>query len=101
MGNKSLRKECLENLDWDRVHDVMTHLQWTWEYVGIPSTEKLIHTAECLLKRAKTVAKNNKSDGYASTGGFIATAWFNRELGKVDGYSLHFVLTGWDAFVDD
>ena len=97
MKNKLKRQECVENLNWERVHDVMYYLNWTWAYKGIPSIQQLKAEAKRLLKVAHDGATEERVDYHAATGGLFARAGFNPNKGKVDYYQLFFALDEWSS----
>lgn len=78
-------KECIEYMDWDKIHNVMEYLNWTWciqndnntEYIcTVPSVEQLKKEAESLLRRCyDELEKSNESDWRISTGGLNVHVW--------------------------
>jgi len=60
-------EDVLGNFDFERVHKVMTCLDWKWRE-GIPNYYQLIKTAKDLLERVL-----KKDIKYIGTGGFTAT----------------------------
>ena len=61
-------KKILKNFDFEKVHEVMNHLNWVWynnEEYKVPSVKELKRTAKELIKQIK------KADvDCISTGGF-------------------------------
>ncbi len=55
----------LEKFDFQKVHKVMTLLDWQWSGQGVPSVENMKSTVSYLFS---ILDRENKSD--ASTGGF-------------------------------
>lgn len=87
MKNKDKIKEILENFNFNRVHDVMVHLKWTWGLENeAPSIKKLKKCAKDLLKRSKKY-------GSISTGGFEA-----RYYKKGKEFSLMFILYEYSTY---
>lgn len=87
MKTKKKIKKILKNFDFDRVHDVMEHLNWGWKDTDgkVPSIDQLKELAKKLLNEV-----SEKDEFYnISTGGFRA---FKYENGSLE---LEFVLTDW------
>lgn len=83
-------KKILKNFDFEKVHEVMNHLNWVWynnEEYKVPSVKELKRTAKELIKEIK------KADvDCISTGGFevrkdedIITLQFVLESSDVEG----------------
>lgn len=84
--------EILENFDFEKVHNVMTFLNWKWATSkhGVPKYYELIKSAEKMLNDAYKVAIDNDSDFIVSSGGFSAYAeWISDEYIEL---SLEFIL---------
>lgn len=78
--------EIMDWFDFDKVHDVMTHLNWDWRDKGTPSIQEIKHTVRKLLKEAimeKTTV---------GTGGFYVEYESNE---KGEALNLSFVVTEW------
>jgi len=87
MKTKKKIKKILKNFDFEKVHDVMTHLNWTWYDTDgkVPSIDQLKELAKKLLYHAA-----EKEGFYSSaTGGFKATKYENGTL------ELEFILASW------
>lgn len=92
MKTKKKIKKILKNFDFEKVHDVMTHLNWTWYDTDgkAPSIDQLKELAKRLLNEV-----SEKEEFYTlHTGGFKATRYENGTL------QLEFVLTDWVAEED-
>lgn len=60
--------ECIDMMNWKRIHDVMTYLNWQWigegedGGAGVPSIDSLIgHTKDNLLRCYEMMDDNNAS----------------------------------------
>jgi hypothetical protein len=91
--------EVTAQFDYQKVHKVMTELNWTWYYsqteTKVPSVGELVIRSLKLMNEA--VNKLGYSEGrmIVATGGFKATA-----IRHDDGFitiDLEFVLTDWSA----
>lgn len=71
--------ELLENFNFDRVHEFMKLINWTWLDEGVPPVYSLLECAKELLVEACYNSYNdpdNKDINYTvETGGFFARAW--------------------------
>lgn len=87
MKKKKAIEHILDNFDFERVHKVMTVLNWTWYFTeGVPEISDLRKEARRLLK---DVAKRKEDRVCTGTGGF--------EVYKEDGVlELKFVVAEWD-----
>ena len=101
MGKKLDKKITIimECFDWDRVHNVMTYLNWEWDkggkLNGVPDIEQLKETATRLLTEAWKQGKKNKHKrGNICSGGFHASR-------DGDWLQLRFDLENWSDEGDD
>jgi hypothetical protein len=91
---QELIDEIMDNFDFDKVHKVMTFLNWTWWNAaeGVPSTSELRQQARRLLRDAV----DKKSS--ISTGGL----WARYKEYPEDDYpvslELYFAVDHWDAY---
>lgn len=62
----------LENFDFNKVHQVMRFLNWTWRGEGVPTVEELKSTASYLLHCCSIYLSQNPNENHYSTatGGF-------------------------------
>lgn len=94
--------ECIELMDWSRIHKVMKFLDWHWcgeaqnGTPGIPSIESLIaHTRSDLERCFETMDKYNeendgdKTDSYSIYSGGIKVRTFDD-----DNCEVYFILSG-------
>jgi hypothetical protein len=82
--------EIMDNFDFERVHQCMTALDWTWhDSDGVPDKATLRRSARRLLRGC--VAR-----GGGGSGGF--QTHIDREEGSL---SLSFVVEEWDAYKED
>lgn len=87
MKTKKKIKKILKNFDFEKVHNVMEHLNWGWKDTDgkVPSIDQLKELAEKLLNEVS----EKDEFYYISTGGFRA---FKYENGSLE---LEFVVTDW------
>ena len=87
MKKKEAIEHILDNFDFEKVHETMTSLDWTWHSTdGVPEIPDLRKEARRLLK---DVAKRKENKFFISTGGF--------QVYKEGGYlELKFVIAEWD-----
>jgi hypothetical protein len=94
--------EVLAHFDFEKVHETMTLLNWTWAGEGIPSIKQLKETADNLLNGAAeqvlspTNTEHHEVGWISATGGFKAMAWKNKN-GTLSRIQLEFIVTEWDA----
>lgn len=90
--------DIINNFDFQKVHDVMKHLNWTWYPKGIPTVDNIIFGArekiESVIKVCLLEAKPDE-EYFVSSGGLKATAIKN-EYGQITFLQLEFVLTSWE-----
>lgn len=83
-NTKNLKKEVLDNFDFERVHKVMELLEWTWvtkkKEHKIPSVKKMKkHAGELIDNALKGLKKSGLEQYSISTGGFEACAFHGEE----------------------
>jgi hypothetical protein len=84
--------KIIKDFDFNRVHEVMELLNWTWYPQNkVPTISELKKTAEELLIYANTEFKKNGKFSNVETGGFIAEVMENR-------MRLHFSITNMDEY---
>lgn len=81
---KNLKKEVLDNFDFEKVHRVMVFLNWTWSTKKkkdkIPSIKKMKKHADRLIEDTIKGIKKYGDDSYSiSEGGFEACAFYGVE----------------------
>ena len=63
--------DCLDEFDFDRVHKVMMHLNWTYsDDKDVPTVEYLRKQARGYLIRVATEALEKNTEYITGTGGF-------------------------------
>jgi hypothetical protein len=90
-----LAMECLSEFDFEKVHKVMTFLDWKWWFPGqphVPDIEELKRSAEKLLAEVVT---DNKGSTYISSGGLKAEKTSHE--GRIVSVYLTFELANWVA----
>ena len=98
--------DIMDEFNFAKVQNVMDHLDWKWvgEYVTI---EMLREEAERLLRGAIFARLHEYRDEHWElgihhcTGGFEATAFCDESKTKITGLELKFVLSSWDAEIED
>ena len=87
--------DCLEEFDFDRVHKVMTFLDWKYsDSTEVPSVEYLRKNARKYLMAVAKEALETKSENICATGGFRYEAKLYE-----DGYlwlRMAFEIADWD-----
>jgi hypothetical protein len=90
--------DIMNNFDFEKVHNAMNHLGWTWYPIGIPTVDNLRFAAreriESVIKSCLLDANPNE-EYYVSSGGLKATA-IKDDYGQITFLELEFVLTSWD-----
>jgi len=93
------KEEILSNMNWKKIHKVMTFLNWKWficpKTYRIPTIYELIKKAEELIDQATEEAYKYKKNAFFATGGFEAECIWN------DSLSLRFVLDSFMAEEED
>lgn len=87
----------LKDTNFERIHQAMIALDWSWGGGRTPTIIELIHSAENLLNKVAHAEEGDYQTFYTSTGGLHAekTIW--------DGVmclSLKFVVSGWEMDYD-
>lgn len=98
--------DIIEEFDFIKVQITMDYLDWKWvgEYVTI---DMLKEEARRLLRGAAEARLGQYKNEHwempiiHSTGGFQAMAFCNEDKTKIDTLQLKFVLTEWDAQIED
>lgn len=104
-GNKEI-EYILEEFDFDKVHKVMTALNWTWARSNnitsskcefhVPNHYELIESARERLQNALEQAfKNESGRGFSETGGFRGEAFVEEQNVYL---VLSFILESWDNY---
>ena len=95
-------ESILNEFDFEKVHTIMTKLDWGWvsddsnmQVFSVPSVEQLKCLAKQLLNDVLVKGRANKESDiyYIYSGGFKAT--YNRYL-DVDNLELEFIVESWD-----
>lgn len=83
-NNKKISKnieDCLDLINWDRIHEVMETYNWQWhvsgDYYAVPTANHIRSTAKELLQKCYNYIKENKDEEFYSfsTGGLIVKVW--------------------------
>ena len=101
--------DIMGEFDFGKVYKAMIALNWKWldAKEGTPTLDELRKEAKYLLKRAAELRLGDYKDEHweqgimSATGGFQAMAFCNEDKTKVDALDLKFVLTEWDAEIED
>lgn len=95
---KNLKKEVLDNFDFEKVHSVMEFLNWTWVTKKndrkIPSVKKKMkkHASFLIDDALKGLKKSGTTEYSAEVGGFEAYAFYGEEGLEV---VLRFIVEEW------
>jgi len=104
MDKQKAINSILENFDFNKVHNVMTHLEWKWATsnteIGIPSIGELFLRVQDYLNECYDKAETKKGNYNTATGGFQYLAEYNKETEEVDYLDVKFVLTEWNFYED-
>jgi hypothetical protein len=65
--------DIMERFDWNRVHKVMTALEWSWWWTKtVPTVEELQATALEMIHAVIRLYEKEGESTFCSTGGFVA-----------------------------
>lgn len=87
-------QEILDGFDFDKVHEVMSTLNWTWTNIGVPCKDDMIAMVHSLYNGIRDRVLNHEYC-YCSLGGFKLT--FNP---NEDELNLVFELESYSAYDD-
>lgn len=87
-ARKEAIQEILDGFDFERVHKVMTFLNWQWIAYGVPSIERMKLVAKDLLERL------DDTHPYRARGGFIAEA-------RGSEIRLHFEIQYYEVYLEE
>jgi len=97
-------EEIIANFDFEKVHKVMTLLNWEWRNEGVPPPYKIIEEARRHLRQAAEYRIDSKlhheTACSSSSGGLKATAYCCDNRVNIEYLQLEFILTEWDAQYD-
>lgn len=85
-------QEIIECFEFEKIHKVMTFLNWQWRDEGVPSLEKIKQYAEAQLRECIKNSQTNHTESYVSCGGFTSTY-----CPKEKFLHLNFALDQWTA----
>lgn len=91
---EKIKDEILEMIDFDKIHETMTFLNWKWFDVGIPTIEQL---KKRLIELMSEAWESQKS---IATGGFNVKYWPKDEEG-VEGLDVFFELTNANCYINE
>ena len=94
--------DIMNNFDFEKVHRVMTVLDWKWalvdsEHTAVPDIQHLRDTARNMLTECASRARKVSGQFNIGSGGFHAHAEYEPSNGKVY-QKLAFELTNWDNY---
>ncbi len=78
--------QAMDSFDWDKVHSVMTHLNWRWHNTGVPEISDMKEKVQELM-----YAVHNNHGATVSSGGFQAS--YHRMPNNEDLFRVLFVVT--------
>ena len=98
-----IETEILDHFDFNKVHKVMEHLNWTWFDTDdqVPSISDIRKKARAFLRECADKLLDNPDDNFPDytigAGGLYATAY--RALGQdIAFFKLYFAVESWDNF---
>lgn len=115
-------KEIIDNFNFDKVHYVMTELNWEWVHLEkevktfedienaprrIPTVEELKMAAIQRMESAIDEAEKPEHKGidencpFTSASGGFKTTVFKDKKGRISWIELQFVLTDWESMYDE
>jgi hypothetical protein len=98
--NKAI-ENILENLDFDKIHKVMTFLDWKWfESEEVPTIGKIVTNVQKHLSRTIDEALEAREDKTIKTGGFAYYATLDDKK-ELDYVQVIFELTSWEYYEDN
>jgi hypothetical protein len=103
---KVMIKDIMDNFDFDKVYEAMDALDWKWRG-EIPSLYDLREEADRLLwGAAKSRLGDFKDEHWEipimnGCGGFEAKAWCNEDKTKIIALDLAFIVSSWDANIEE
>ena len=94
--------DIMNNFDFDKVHRVMTVLDWRWaladsEHTAVPDIQQIRDTARNMLTECTSRARKVSGQFTIGSGGLYAHAEYEPSNGKVY-QKLAFELTNWDNY---
>lgn len=101
--NLILISNVLNEFNFEKVHECMKCLDWTWAIKGIPTIDDLRFSARERMQNAIDGCLKHGTVGQgflSSSGGLKATALKN-DYGQIDYLELEFVITSWDTSLED
>jgi hypothetical protein len=101
---KTLEQHIEETMNWfdfNKVHKVMTFLNWKWAGEGVPETPIMRQRVREYMKELYAkAAKQKKFNSFLSSGGFMVKYVKNVDKnGSWDYFSVSFQLVDWDTEV--
>lgn len=95
---KKLIKKVLNSFDFEKVHNTMVFLNWTWHFKEVPNLLELKSKAQELLEDACERCLRHKKTSrdipfIIMSGGFRIEAYPNKKKTKIKELKLDFVLT--------
>lgn len=98
--------EIMDEFDFNRVQRTMDYLNWKWVGESV-TVDMLKEEAKRLLKGAAEARLGQYKDTHweqgiiNGCGGFQAMAFCNENKTKIIGLDLKFIVTEWDAEIED
>ena len=85
--------ECINEIDWNKIHKVMILLDWVWAGEGVPSVDRLKQFTRKQLEDTIIRGMTNQTDMYVFCGG-IKTSY--RHYNDNNEISIEFILESWE-----
>lgn len=98
MNKEKAVEDILENLDFDKIHKVMTFLDWKWfDSEEVPTIGKICTTVQKNLSKTIDEAVEKGENRTTKTGGFAYYVDLNEEK-ELDYVQVIFELTNWESY---
>jgi len=95
--SERMKKEILDNFDFEKVHKVMTLLDWRWYSSAenkVPNIEQMKNMVRSLFKSLE-----HPDCDAVSCGGF--SLYYDTEFAEKDSVKLEFSITSYTSFLTD
>lgn len=101
-NKQRLIQKVIERFDFQRMCDIMTILNWKWNFMAVPTVDELIERAYSLLEEAadKFIKFGAKEDVGISTGGFEVIVGY-RNYGADDKLTMQLRFVTIDSYVTE
>lgn len=87
--------EVVDNLDFDKIRNIMCFLDWKWEKNDIeyyPEPSDMKRCVRMLMKTSYNESLSHKDNGYSATGGFTSICFY----GDKPSFRVYFAVEEWE-----